>query len=99
MIAVTASIFKLMECDTGDVWGNFCTACNMSTAFFLGIVFLLLHDPLTEHRHNSQKPREQIADMPFWRRVYNSWCLYFSHRGVGWNYQVSIADPVNGVVY
>lgn len=89
-MTATAAVIAGARFDTGDRFVNYITGIAMGNACFLAVILLLLSDPMKECRHESQKPGEDIINMPYWKGLYNAICLTYSDRGLGWNDQVGL---------
>ncbi|GJE95597.1 membrane bound O-acyl transferase family-domain-containing protein [Phanerochaete sordida] len=86
LLAATVIYVSLNSGSTGEL-SSYVAAVEMGNACFLAALLLLLRDPVRDCRHEAQK--EEAAQMPYWRRLWWALSLTYSHRGVGWNYQVA----------
>ncbi|PCH35705.1 hypothetical protein WOLCODRAFT_107726 [Wolfiporia cocos MD-104 SS10] len=76
---------------TGNVHRDYSLGCLLMGQLITTFHLLCLSDPLAQFRHESDLVPP--SELSFPRRVHWSMCVFFSPRGVGWNYQVSNVPP------
>ncbi|KAI0694344.1 membrane bound O-acyl transferase family-domain-containing protein [Cytidiella melzeri] len=77
----------------GGGYEDYLKGCFLGATSLLAFYDLVLTDPMTEWRHNSQ-PTLRPADLPLWKRVYWVLCEAANNRGIGWSSQVPYIPPL-----
>lgn len=72
---------------TGYAWMDYSMGSTMGGFALNAFHLLFLVDPIEQYRHKSDNPELGPKALSWWRRVYWSWSVILSSRGVGWNYQ------------
>lgn len=76
-----------LHLQTGYAWMDYSMGSTVGGFALNAFHLLLLEDPIEQYRHKSDNPELGPKALSWWRRVYWSWSVILSSRGVGWNYQ------------
>lgn len=74
---------------TGDPLQDYGIGSAFSGQFFTALHLLWLTRPVNEFRHENDRVGRSTSELPLWKRVWWTFSVNHSPRGVGWSYQVS----------
>ena len=73
---------------TGDRLQDYGIGSAFSGQFFTALHLLWLTRPVNEFRHENDRVGRSTSELPLWKRVWWTFSVNHSPRGVGWSYQV-----------
>ncbi|CCM03052.1 uncharacterized protein FIBRA_05171 [Fibroporia radiculosa] len=90
-LVYTYALALALKSTAGSPSRDFPIGCMLMKQFFTAFHLLWLTDPLNEFRH--ERDYVSPGKLPFLRRMYWALCVFYSPRGVGWNYEIANVPP------